>query len=156
MNTSNKHFFSEYDDAYPTCERTYATLCIYLPDQCNPGTITNILGIKPTRIQIKGEVHQGAVKQWPSAWFLSSEGCIESKDVRRHVDWLIEHLASKEGIIHKLQAMGSKISISCYWLSSKGNGGPALSPITMRRLAELEIEIWFDVYFDDITDPQNQ
>jgi len=149
MNTSNKPFFSEYDDAYPTCEKTYATLCIYLPDQCNPGIITDKLGIKPTRTQIKGEVHQGVVKQWPTAWFLSSERCVESKDMRRHVDWLIEHLSDKEEIIHQLQASGNEIDISCYWLSSTGNGGPALSPKTMRKLAELDIGIWFDVYFDD-------
>ena len=38
------------------------------------------------------------------------------------------------------------MDIFCYWLSASGQGGPTLSPDLMRRLAEAELEIGFDVY----------
>jgi hypothetical protein len=34
------------------------------------------------------------------------------------------------------------------WDSKSGEGGPTISPVQMKRLAELGIELWFDVYFD--------
>jgi hypothetical protein len=149
MNTKKNNYFSDYDDEYATCERTYATLCIYLPEHINPNTISEELSIQPSRIRIKGEVKDRRIKNWPNAWFLTTDEKIQSKDVRRHVDWLIEQLEGKEESILKLQANNGKIKISCYWLSSIGHGGPMLSPNTLKKLGDLGIEIEFDVYFDD-------
>ena len=148
---------SEYDDAYATCEKTYATLCIYLPDQSDPNTVSDQLGLIPSRIPKKGENREGKTMHWPTAWFLTTDDEIQSKDVRRHIDWLIEQLTGMDEIISKLLSNNSKIIISCYWLSSVGHGGPILSPKIMGRLGELNIGIEFDVYFDrgDAKEEQN-
>ena len=147
MNELREDSSPDYDDAYSTCERTYATLCIYLPDVIDLIEFSDQMAVSPSRIQTKGEIREGRVSRWPTAWFLEIDKVVESKDVRRHVDWLIEKLTGKEEIIRQVLANHGRVEISCYWLSSHGHGGPMLSPNTMGKLSKLGIGIWFDVYF---------
>ena len=141
--------FFDYDDSYATCSRTHATLCIYLPGQSNPNEITEKLGIQPSRTQVKGEVRNGRVRNWPTAWFLESKEKVTSKEVRRHIDWLLEQLDGKSEVIRELQTDGSEIHLSCFWEPAVGDGGPMLDPELIKKLASLNIGIAFDIYFDD-------
>src|SRR5689334_16919083 len=141
--------FFDYDDSYATCSRTHATLCIYLPGQSNPNEITEKLGIQPSRTQVKGEVRNGRVRNWPTAWFLESKEKVTSKEVRRHIDWLLEQLDGKSEVIRELQTDGSEIHLSCFWEPAVGDGGPMLDPELIKKLAPLKIGIAFDIYFDD-------
>jgi hypothetical protein len=84
------------NDAYRTCERTCAKLLIY-PGEMHPSRVTELLGVSPTRQVVAGEVSPpissglrrvGKI----NGWFLSSEEHVESKDVRRHLDWLLAKL----------------------------------------------------------------
>jgi hypothetical protein len=134
-----------YDDDYPTCGATYATLCIY-GDDLDPDTVTSLLGIEPSQARTKGQqLKKGVVQR--GGWFLSTEDIIASKDVRCHVDWLIEKITGKEHALHEMRLRDYQTVVSCYWLSAFGHGGPMLSPAIMRSLANLGLEIWFDVYF---------
>jgi hypothetical protein len=141
-----KKTFFAYNDSYPTCARTYATLCIYLPDASDPNAVSEKFGIQPTRTQVKGEIRNGKTKRWPTAWFLGTTEKVQSKDVRRHVDWLLDQLEDKSEIIRQLQESGSEIHISCFWESAIGQGGPMLDPVILKRIAKLNIGIIFDVY----------
>ena len=138
----------EYNDSYPTCQRTYVTLLIYLPDTQSPDTVTARLGLKPSRTQVKGEMHGGRKKLWPNGWFLTSEGKVQSRDVRRHIDWLLEQLDHKMDNIQELMHTGAEICISCFWTSAKGHGGPMLDPRILKRLAETGLGLGFDIYFE--------
>jgi hypothetical protein len=144
--TTTKSFF-DYDDNYPTCASTYATLCIYLPDNHDINALSGKLGVQPSRTQVKGEVQNGKVKRWPTAWFLETSEKVQSKDVRRHVNWLLEQIKDKSEIIQQLQAGDSEVHISCYWASAVGHGGPVLDQDILKRIAELNIGISFDIYF---------
>ena len=143
-----------YDDDYATCSRTYAELRIY-HDDLDPERITGLLGIQPSQTQVKGRAYtkpSGREFTPPiGGWFLSTEGLIASKDVRRHVDWILDRLTGKEETLRRLQAEGNSMDILCFWMSADGHGGPTLSPGIMRRLGELELEIGFDIYgpYDD-------
>jgi Domain of unknown function (DUF4279) len=79
-------------------------------------------------------------------WFLSTEGQVESRDVRRHLDWLAVKLVGKDGALKSLGAEGCRMDVFCYWLSAGGNGGPVLSPAIMKRFGKLGLEIGFDIY----------
>lgn len=138
-----------YDDSYPTCSRTYATLCIYLPNASNLDKLTEKLGIQPSRTQVKGEIRKGQVREWPTAWFLESKGIVESKDVRRHINWLLDKLQDEAEIIQQLLTEGSQIYLSCFWESAVGHGGPMLDAVILKRIVELGIGITFDIYFTD-------
>lgn len=71
---------------------------------------------------------------------------MQSRDVRRHVDWLLDQFEDKAEVIHQLQESGSEIHISCFWQSADGQGGPMLDPVIVKRIAKLNIGIIFDVY----------
>ncbi len=79
-------------------------------------------------------------------WFLSSEGSVESKDVCRHIVWVLDRLAGKENELLRLLDEGHEAYVFCYWLSASGHDGPELSHEVMRRLVSLKLDIAFDVY----------
>ena len=140
---------------YPTCAETYVTLRIF-HDALEPPTISELLGITPTRSWRRGEAHgTRQVVVFPTgAWLLSSESAIASQDSVRHLDWLLTEVEPRHGELRGLRDAGHRIDISCYWVSATGQGGPTLTPDIMRRLAKLELALWFDVYFAD-DDTQN-
>lgn len=140
-----------YDDDYGTCERSYASLLIY-PVRTDPETITRRLGIEPSFWQRKGGAEAGRLRHPPriaevDVWCLSTKDRIESRDSRRHVDWLLDQIEGRSTVLRSLREEGGRIGISCYWVSRFGEGGPTISPDQMRRLGALNIELWFDIYF---------
>jgi hypothetical protein len=140
-----------YDDDYGTCAGTYATLLIY-PVRTDPVAITGRLGIEPSSWQRKGGPMAESLRR-PTRiaeidlWCLSTKGQVQSRDSRRHVDWLLDRIEDKAAVLRSLQEEGARIGVSCFWLSRHGEGGPTISPGQMRRLGALNIELWFDVYF---------
>jgi hypothetical protein len=138
------------DDEYATCAGTYATLRIY-PERLDPVEVTARLGISPSSWQRRGEIRNpGSKRQVPASihgWFLTSEGVVESRDIRRHLDWLIAQVGPKAGVLSALQSEGCRTDVSCNWLSRSGHGGPTVTPVQMGELARLGLELWFDVYF---------
>jgi hypothetical protein len=134
-----------YDDHYATCAKTYATLAITHMD---PSTITERLGIEPTDSQRKGELIRPDSTRIAhfDGWFLSTKGLVESRDSRRHIDSILDRPDGKSAEIHRLQSGGCEMGVWCYWLSARGQGGPTMSPRQMRRLGELNLELWFDLY----------
>ncbi len=134
------------DDEYKTCERTAATLRI-ATGAMPPDNVTELLGITPTGITVLGQpsqvasrrvLHRGGV----NLWWLDSESFVISKDLRRHVDGIIKVVYPSKEALFRLQEMAEvKMDVSCVWWSRYGDGGPALWPEQMLRLAELNLEI---------------
>jgi hypothetical protein len=136
--TANLAGGSEYDDDYPTCAATYATLRIYT-GKVPPETV--LLRLEPSKLQVEGA---GAHL---NGWFLSTKERVESRDIRRHVDWLLEQISPLRSELAALQARpGIRMDVFCYWRSTQGHGGPRLTPKQMRPLANLNLEIGFDCY----------
>jgi hypothetical protein len=134
----------EYNDEYPACARTYATLRIY-PKSLRPDDVSMILGIAPTRVSFAGD---GSLGKHVNGWFLSTKNRIQSRDTRRHIDWLLDQVETVQDKIHDLRKEESKIDIACFWESTSGNGGPTISPHQMKRLVQFDIEVWWDVWFE--------
>lgn len=140
----------EYLHDYATCAETYATLCIYHHD-LNPDDVSRLLELRPTQSQRRGDPHSTkASRPVPlrvGAWFLSTRDMSQSRDVRFHIDLILGMFAGKDVAVHQLAREGCELRMSCYWRSFSGHGGPMMWPETMGRLAELGIEVSFDVYF---------
>ncbi len=139
------------NDAYETCERTLAKLRIY-GHRLDPGSITTLLGIEATNSQSKGEIKKNSRGVGREAkiggWFLSSEGHVQSKDVRRHLDWLLARLFPVKDKLRAIQeAEDVVMAVTCVWWSAAGDGGPTLWPEQMSLLAELNLECGFEVAF---------
>ena len=121
----------------------------------DPNAISEQLGITPTHTQVRRPAtlskDNKPRRARPAAWFLETEDQVQSKDVRRHIDWLLNQLDGKSEAVQQLQAAGCEMTISCFWVSALGHGGPMLSPEMMKRLADFGLGIDFDIYFDDET-----
>ena len=131
-----------YIDDYKSCSRTYATLLIYTGG-APPDTITFTLGLAPTRVSVA----QSEPRKKVNCWFLSSQDIIESKDSRRHIDYIVALVLPVKEKLAQLQSEGCRIEVSCFWESVSGNGGPTISPSQMKALGELNLELWWDIWF---------
>ena len=131
-----------YIDDYKSCSRTYATLLIYTGER-SPGEITLALGLAPTRVSVA----QNGPRDKVNGWFLSSQGIIESKDSRRHIDYIVALVHPLEEKLAQIQRNGCRIEVSCFWESASGNGGPSMSPSQMKALGELNLELCWDIWF---------
>jgi len=117
---------AKYVDDYPTCAATYATLRIYT-GETKPEIVTDSLQVKASKILRKGEA--GARL---NGRFLSSKGLIDSRDLRKHLDWVLEQIRGKDSELRVLQTTpGMRMDVSCYW-AGHGHGGPTFSPSQMR------------------------
>lgn len=154
--TENAHR-TPYDDSYGSCERTYAALRIYA-DAVDPESITRQLDLVPTHKQKKGERNVNSLGRVRTAkingWFLSSEGTVESLDLRRHLDWLLGRLEPSSRQLLDLQRTGDvTMLVNCvWWMAPDGLlGGPTLWPEQMGKLAALNLECGFEFasYGDD-------
>ena len=148
-NKASRH--TPYDDSYPSCERTYAELRIY-SGFMDPETVTNQLGVAPTSLQKKGERRVNSLGRTRevilNGWFLSSESEVSSRDLRQHLDWLLDKIEPSAPQLSNLQtAAGLTMLVNCIWWSAKGQGGPTLWPEQMQRVSALDLECSFDIAF---------
>jgi hypothetical protein len=133
------------DDSYPTCERTECTFAVY---DLEPDLVTQLLCLGASRSQKKGiaKIMPNGTLHIPtiSSWLLSSENQVASKDVRKHIDWLLDRIEPVSNQLQKLQQLpDTKMAIRCVWWSASGGGGPTLWPEQMERMAKLNLECSF-------------
>ena len=141
----------ERRDSWETCERAVAALRIY-GDHLDPSAVTTTLRIHPSSTQEKGEVFINSLGRERTArvglWVLSSEGHVDSLDLRRHLDWLIERLLASASDLYLIREQSDvEMYVHCIWWSRYGDGGPVLDPSHMRALGELELACHFEVAF---------
>ena len=147
---------TSYNDEYSTCRSTFSTLRFY-SDDISPFSISEVLDIEPTEYQVLGEpLNKGGYREGKSpliykqnGWLLSTKSILESKDFRRHLDWILDRIEDKGEALRHLLDQGVDGSISCYWLSAYGHGGPQLNSQQARRLGGLGLGLWFDFYYFD-------
>lgn len=110
--------------------------------------ITNAFELTPTESFSKGELFGSMGRQRrQSAWLLSTRALVTSKDGRRHLAWLLDHLGTKEEALERLRQSHAEMDISCYYVSV-GQGGPTMSAEQMAELGRLGLDVWWDIYFD--------
>jgi len=134
-----------YDDDFPSCEKTYATLRA-LSASGDPHAVTNALAAEPSECWRKGDHRHGASAP-RSGWLLTTEAFVQSRDLRRHLDWLVDRFGSRRPELAGLRSTGWALDVPCYWLSAYGHGGPTIDSKQMTVLAQLELSLWLDVYF---------
>ena len=134
-----------YQDDYPTCEETYATLRIY-HDELDPEQISKALSLTPSDAQRKGDALSSGRVLPTGGWFLSSKDRVTSKDIRRHIVWILDQLDANKEALSLLQNQHYEMNIFCFWASASGHGGPQLDHEIMKRLASLRLDVGFDLY----------
>ncbi len=135
-----------YDDDYPTCALTYASLRVF-SEELSPAAITFLLEADPTGGHTKGDpVGRSGGERSTNAWILASEGSVQSDDLARHIDWVLDEVNEIE-LRSLSQGRRAQVDLFCYWESFSGHGGPRLEPGLMLRLANLGLPVGVDVYF---------
>jgi hypothetical protein len=133
-----------YDDNSAGCEETFARLDI-VDEILDPGEITQLLSISPSEIIFKNDLLEGNEDHQPcSGWFLSSEGILDSKDSRHHLDWILDLISDKKDEFAELHNRGYSVNITIIWVSYDGCGGPTITPYEMAILSDLKIKLWFN------------
>lgn len=136
-----------YDPSYPTCQATYASLCLYSSDE-DPEFLDSLLGATgTTRVRTGERRHPRAVPSRFNQWTLSSESAVESKDLRHHIDWVLGSV-DPEGL--QQATRGSwEATLTCFWLSAQGHGGPQVNADQCARLGGLGVPLILDVHLGD-------
>lgn len=143
-----------FKDDYPTCKETSAVLRIFSAE-IDPREISRLLGVEPSFIQIKGErkyPNKDELINKENGWFLDSEDEIESKDLRRHLDWLLNKIGNCHCQLREIASKGAEITIFCPWRSASGQGGPTMDPQQMKVLGDLNIELLLEFWVCDEDD----
>ena len=136
-----------------TPERVRATFRVYHPD-LDPASLTSRFEVEPSVAWKRNDDQYGWRKRpghrAPSgAWLLSSRAAIKTNDAISHLEWLLDQLAGSVGLIKELQRQGYMIDMVVGWHAASWNTTPALTPAVMRRLANFNLPVWFDVYLYD-------
>lgn len=137
------------------CLECRVKLLIY-PGDINPKEITEILGVQPTSIGIKGEIagpnSHGRIRINPcTTWFLISDEVLKSTKIEEHLDWMLEKLIQAKPGLDKIKKLpGVTIYFRCTWWTRTG-GGFNFRSDQLKKLALLDLELEFDIaaYPDD-------
>jgi Domain of unknown function (DUF4279) len=140
-----------HTDDHDACDRTVVVLRIY-GDELDPEALSRRLGITPSKSQRRGQVFTNSLGRNRTAkvggWFLSSEENVNSKDLRRHLDWLIAQLRDGVQELTALQnEAGIQMWITVIWWSKNGDGWFTLESQHMRAIAEMNLECQFELAF---------
>ena len=146
-----------YNDEYETCNRTSVNLLVYTGEE-SADMVNSLTGVTATIIRKKGEVIElssGRSRVTPlNAWFLLSEDNVDSKDMRRHLDWMIEKINSFNIKLNELKSNGYEVRLECIWWSKYNTGGPTVYSRQLSIIGDfgLDLEFEFAYYGDEDND----
>jgi hypothetical protein len=120
-----------------TNRKAFVTLR-FAGDELDPGEISAILPVKPTRAHKKGEAffagpNAGKLHGRSGIWFLATDKLVDSDDLRDHLAFVQELLYPKpsdKGRITKLRDIlkraHSHAQITCFWHGDPGEPAPQI------------------------------
>ena len=80
-------------------------------------------------------------------WILNTKFLL-STNLQEHLDTLLNLINPKKTLILNLHEQGYHLSISCYGFSDQDNVECHVNFETLKMMAELKCNFWFDIYFD--------
>lgn len=111
----------------------------------DPETITDLLGLQPTRARRRGEVirsHPSSV--YPTgSWSLQSD-LHDSEPIEAHVTRLLDHLEGKGSEIRSLIHSGLDGGFYCTYAMQTELNRILLSSATLARIANLNLDLTID------------
>lgn len=151
-----------YND--PALKNEYHVWILISNFECHPDEITTQLGIKPTDIKIKGEyrfvdkkkTHKMLNKE--SLWILDSE-LSRNIPIEKHLEHLLNKIKPyKQNFIKIANKYSLELTCAVYYYEA--NPGINLKKEILKEIAELNLELGFDIYclegtvkqLDDIKD----
>ena len=134
-----------YDDSYPSCALCFVQFRIY-GGELTPDEISEVLDLQADKTDRKGDVFRslrGERIKSKNIWQLSTRRRVDSRDLRRHLDYLLDLLLPRKERLAQLQARDDTL-IYVRALHAAWCGGPVLWPQQMAGLAALDLELGFE------------
>lgn len=128
-----------------TCLETFATFRIF-SDLMHPDEIENVLAIEATTKLPRDPSSRYRPRRETNLWEWCTRSMVDSRNNTAHLTAIIDRVTPRARALKKLQIRSCQTDISNYWVSS-GQGGPTLNVEMMQALADLNLSIWWDVYF---------
>ena len=130
-------------------ESSTASLRIF-GDDLAPDEVTQLLGCPPTIAYIKGQPRRPESKHfWRfGGWLLDADDA-EPEDLDAQLNHILNQINPDLSLWREQILARFRVDFFCGLYMRGGNSGLILSPATMLRLAERELEIGFDVYDQD-------
>ncbi|WP_115779394.1 DUF4279 domain-containing protein [Paraburkholderia caffeinilytica] len=124
--------------ATSACDETFVTLCVYPKSAEIFDSVDEFSLVPPTLTSDRNGVF---------AWFWSTQSSVASRDVGEHLKFIVNLVSQAQLQMATLEDIGCKCWLSCFWVSSTGNGGPGLEPDVIASLSTLNLPLYFDIYF---------
>jgi tetrahydromethanopterin S-methyltransferase subunit B len=136
-----------------TLEEKYETYAYFSISgfDCNHTEISNFLGLEPTKAGNKGEIFslpkrpEIKLKRRHSVWTLYSPKPKSEIFLNNHIEALLEVIEPKQVLIKELTTRYD-VGIQCAGFYNNVNPGFHLSNAIIKRVAELNLWIDFDLY----------
>jgi hypothetical protein len=134
----------------PNCEYTHATFRL-VGDALIASTIEARTGITGDfayeRDQVRRSKTGRGIRQPTGVWYITSEGRVGSTNVERHLSYLLEIVEpAKRELLEVAAEQSLRMDFYCYWISATGQGGPGLSAESMKRIADLDATLNFELH----------
>lgn len=128
------------------CSETYATLRV-VGRSLDPESFSRVMGLEPTMSIRVGDTRPlGTRPRDEAIWAYSTQANIDSSNLADHVAFLVSLIP--KGFKHLVPA-DCRAEIHCVWRSASGHGGPTLPALLLAELGGENIDLDFDLYFDD-------
>jgi Domain of unknown function (DUF4279) len=128
--------FEGEDD--PACKFACAMLLVS-GENIEIDEFTRLLGLTPSETGVAGVCN---------GWKLSSALHVLSTNVERHIHWILDQIEGKQGVIQYLKREKKcQVDLGCVWQGHRqsNDDGPFLTPVTLRRVADLNLNMIFYV-----------
>jgi hypothetical protein len=128
-------------------ERTFATFRV-AGDNLVPDEVTRLLGIEPTLAYKKGEHYKRGprspdLKGRTGIWFLTTEYFVESNDLNKHLNWLLDIIANKD-LAEFVRKNSLHAVLTCFWHGPLGASAPRIPKTVSDPLRNMHFELETD------------
>lgn len=136
---------SSIDGARSPADRGRVELTLLVRGEVEPEFLTTALGLQPSVTYRRGQPVSGTPSRpgrprTDNGWLLHSDP-VAPADLQPHLDWMLERIEPRAGILTAIRAIGATVSLRCVWTTTHAGDGPVLSPEAMARLGALGIPL---------------
>lgn len=117
-----------------------------------PDVVTQLMGVEPESAHRKGEARQGRARGRlapfrEGLWSYSAKS--EGRSLEEQLDEIIQLIRPRSERIKELVAQGMRADVFVGIFSDDANAAFTIEPLTLERLADLELRLELDIYFVD-------
>ncbi|MBD2090253.1 DUF4279 domain-containing protein [Microcoleus sp. FACHB-1515] len=128
----------------------------FFGDRLDPNSITEVLGVQPTKSCRKGDIFHGKVRdriEKTGKWIYRSDEW-KAIHLEDQINQLLDRLPENLDVWHELTA-NFQADLFCGWSVKRSNPGIFFLPETLKRIVDRGLGFGLDIYFSPEEDEQS-